>query len=114
MQKRGRLAGVPGLPDEASRLFVTALDIPVERHLQMQAAFQRHVDNSVSKTINLSQEATADDVASAYRRAWELGLKGVTVYRYGSKASQVLELGTGEEAFHYDHAPTCDPQECRL
>jgi ribonucleoside-diphosphate reductase alpha chain len=114
VQKRGRLAGVPGLPDEVSRLFVTALDIPVERHLQMQAAFQRHVDNSVSKTINLSQEATADDVASAYRRGWELGLKGVTVYRYGSKASQVLELGTGEEAFHYEHAPTCDPQECRL
>jgi ribonucleoside-diphosphate reductase alpha chain len=114
VQKRGRLAGVTGLPDEASSLFVTALDIPVERHLEVQAAFQRHVDNSVSKTINLPREATAEDVTSAYRRAWELGLKGVTVYRYGSKDSQVLELGAGEQAFHYDHAPTCDPQECRL
>lgn len=114
VQKRGRLAGVPGLPDEATRLFVTALDVPVERHLQMQAAFQRHVDNSVSKTINLPQEAAPAEVARAYRRAWELGLKGVTIYRYGSKDSQVFELGIGEEAFHYDHASKCDLQECRL
>ncbi len=114
VQKCGRLAGVPGVPDEAARLFVTALDIPVERHLEMQAAFQHHVDNAVSKTINLPQEATPTDVALAYRRAWELGLKGVTIYRYGSKDSQVIELGIGEEAFQYDHAPTCDRQECRL
>ncbi|WP_447860493.1 adenosylcobalamin-dependent ribonucleoside-diphosphate reductase [Nitrospira calida] len=114
VQKRGRLAGVPGLPDEATRLFVTALDVPVERHLQIQAAFQCHVDNSVSKTINLPQEAVPAEVARAYRRAWELGLKGVTIYRYGSKDSQVFELGIGEEAFQYDHASTCDRQECRL
>lgn len=65
VQKSGRLAGVTGVPNEATRLFVTALDIPVERHLQMQAAFQRHVDNSASKTINLLQEATTADVARA-------------------------------------------------
>ncbi len=112
--ERGRLRDVAGVPEEAARLFVTALEIPVERHLQIQAAFQRHVDNSVSKTINLPREAAPQDVAFAYQRAWELGLKGVTIYRYGSKATQVLELGFGEEAYHYDHATRCDPSECKV
>lgn len=111
---RGRLDGVPGLAKKTAELFVTALEIPVERHLQIQAAFQRHVDNSVSKTINLPQDALPEDVAKAYRLAWELGLKGVTIYRYGSKATQVLDLGLGEEAQYYDHAPKCDPQECKV
>ena len=114
VRERGRLAEVPGVPDELKRLFVTALDIPAERHLAIQAAFQRHVDNSVSKTINLPHDATPEDVARAYRRAWELGLKGITVYRYGSKPGQVLQLGATEEPHHYDHASRCDPDECRL
>lgn len=112
--ERGRLADVAGVPDELKRLFVTALEIPPERHLAMQAAFQRHVDNSVSKTINLPGDATPDDVARAYRRAWELGLKGITIYRYGAKPAQVLELGATDEPHHYDHASRCDPEECRL
>jgi ribonucleoside-diphosphate reductase alpha chain len=111
---RGRLRNVPGVPAEVQRLFVTALEIPAERHLEIQAAFQRHTDNSVSKTINLPEEATPDDVAHAYRRAWELGLKGITIYRYGSKASQVLELGAAEEPYQRDHASVCDPEECRV
>lgn len=111
---RGRLAEVAAVPEELKRLFVTALEIPAERHLAMQAAFQRHVDNSVSKTINLPESATPDDVARAYRRAWELGLKGITIYRYGAKPAQVLELGAADEPHHYDHASRCDPEECRL
>jgi ribonucleoside-diphosphate reductase alpha chain len=110
--RTGSLRGVAGVTDQAKRLFVTALETPVERHLQMQAAFQRYVDNSVSKTINLPREATPQDVTYAYQRAWELGLKGVTVYRYGSKATQVLDLGLGEETYHFDHASRCDPYEC--
>jgi ribonucleoside-diphosphate reductase alpha chain len=111
---KGSLKEVARVPDEIKRLFVTALEISPERHLQIQVAFQRYVDNSVSKTINLPYEATVQDIAKIYFRAWELGLKGITIYRYGSKSSQVLELGLGEEALHYDHAARCDPEECRV
>jgi ribonucleoside-diphosphate reductase alpha chain len=114
VQQHGDLAGLTGVPDETRRLFVTALEISPEQHLQIQAAFQRHTDNSVSKTINLSHDATRADIAQAYRRAHELGLKGVTVYRYGSKAAQVFELGAEETPAHSNHAARCDPQECRV
>jgi ribonucleoside-diphosphate reductase alpha chain len=110
----GSLAKVPGVPPHVRELFVTALELPADRHLEMQAAFQRHTDNSVSKTVNLPHDVTPADVAAVYRRAWELGLKGVTVYRYGSREHQVLELGAGEETYHYDHAARCDPGECRV
>jgi ribonucleoside-diphosphate reductase alpha chain len=102
------------VPEEARRLFVTALEISPEQHLQMQSAFQRHTDNSVSKTINLPRTATREDIAHAYVRAHELELKGITVYRYGSKSSQVLELGVEETPAQFDHTARCDPQECRL
>jgi ribonucleoside-diphosphate reductase alpha chain len=114
MMEKGSLKDVPHAPEKLKDLFITALEIPAERHLQIQAAFQRHVDNSVSKTINLPQDATPNDIAYAYRRAWELGLKGITIYRYGSKSQQVLELGVGEEPQHYDYGSRCDPGECRV
>lgn len=114
VREKGRLAEVPGVPDDLKRLFVTALEIPPERHLAIQAAFQRHVDNAVSKTVNLPHHATPADVARIYRRAWALGLKGVTVYRYGAKSAQVLELGAAEAPHHYDHGSRCDPEECRV
>ncbi|MBW1997739.1 MAG: adenosylcobalamin-dependent ribonucleoside-diphosphate reductase, partial [Deltaproteobacteria bacterium] len=112
--KKGSLKALDGIPEELKNLFVTALDISPARHLEIQAAFQKHVDNSVSKTVNLPGEASLQDVADIYRKAWELRLKGVTIYRYGSKAQQVLELGIDEDALHYDHASRCDPEECRL
>lgn len=110
----GSLADVEGMPDRLKRIFVTALEMPADRHLEMQAAFQRHVDNSVSKTINMPGEATPADVAGVFRRAWELGLKAVTVYRYGSKSEQAFELVAGEKAYHDEHASPCDPEECRV
>ena len=112
--ERGHLDAVTTTPSELKQLFVTALEISPEQHLQIQASFQRHVDNSVSKTINLPHDATREDIAHAYQRAWELGLKGITIYRYGSKSTQVLELGAEEKPLHYDHASRCDPEECRV
>ena len=114
LQAQGNLRRLSSVPDDLKRLFVTALEIPPGRHLQIQAAFQRHVDNSVSKTVNLPHEADPQEVARIYQRAWELGLKGITIYRYGSRATQVLELGANESAQHYEHLARCDPEECRL
>jgi ribonucleoside-diphosphate reductase alpha chain len=114
VMEKGRLADVADVPEELKRIFMTALEIPAETHLKMQAAFQRHVDNSVSKTINLPNDSQIEEVAEIYRQAWELGLKGITVYRYGSKAQQVLQLGVGEKGYQYNHASKCDPDECNL
>ena len=110
----GSLAHVAGVPEALRRRFATALEVPWKHHLDIQAAFQTHTDNSVSKTINLPAETTVNDVRDAYIRAWEMGLKGITAYRYGSHASQVLELGAGDEPFHYEYAAHCDPDECRV
>ncbi|MCF8080551.1 MAG: adenosylcobalamin-dependent ribonucleoside-diphosphate reductase [Desulfobacterales bacterium] len=92
IRKTESLADIDEVPDHLKEVFKTALQIPVMRHLKIQQAFQQHVDNSVSKTINLPEDAKPKDVADAYRRAWEMGLKGITIYRYGSKSSQVLQV----------------------
>ncbi len=94
----GRVRPFKELPEELRRLFPTTFEVSVEYQVKMQAAFQGHVENAVSKTINLAPEATAEDVAEAYRLAYKLGLKGITVYRYGSKPGQVLSLPTESQA----------------
>lgn len=114
LSQQGTLETLPGVPSQVQSIFRTALEIPPESHLQIQAAFQRHVDNAVSKTVNLPESATVETVADIYQRAWELGLKGVTVYRYGSKAQQVLYLGTTETPAQHEHFARCDPHDCRL
>jgi ribonucleoside-diphosphate reductase alpha chain len=90
--QRGTLQGVDGVPAHLRRLFVTAHEVPPEWHVRLQAAFQRHVDNAVSKTVNLPAHARPEHVRLVFRLAHELGCKGVTVYRYGSKESQMLNI----------------------
>jgi ribonucleoside-diphosphate reductase alpha chain len=89
----GSAQHVEALPEDVRRLFVTAHDVPLEYHVRMQAAFQQFTENAVSKTINLTHEATVEDVDKAYRMAYQHGCMGITVYRDGCKEG-VLHLGT--------------------
>jgi ribonucleoside-diphosphate reductase alpha chain len=72
-------------------LFATASEIPATWHIGIQAAFQHHVDNAVSKTVNLPHEAAPREIADIYLQAYDLGLKGITIYRDGSRRKQPLE-----------------------
>jgi ribonucleoside-diphosphate reductase alpha chain len=85
-----RLADIEGVPKSIVKLFATAPEIPAKWHVRMQAAFQRHVDNAVSKTVNLPDQATRRDVAAIYKQAYREGLKGITIYRDGSRRAQPL------------------------
>ena len=92
--KKGSIQKIKKIPKAIKKIFVTALDIKPEWHVKMQAAFQRHVDNAVSKTVNLPHNATKKDIAKIYWLAYKLKCKGITVYRYGSRSKQVLYIGS--------------------
>jgi len=89
--QHGNCQDLPQVPEELQTVFVVAGDIAAEDHIRMQAALQAFVDNSLSKTINFSEDASLEDVAQAYLLAWELGCKGITVYVTGSREKVVLE-----------------------
>ncbi|MEA2046461.1 MAG: adenosylcobalamin-dependent ribonucleoside-diphosphate reductase [Euryarchaeota archaeon] len=102
--RKGRIGDVGGVPRGLKDLFVTALEVSPEQHVRIQAAFQKHTDNGVSKTVNLPTEATIEDVLEVFHSAYRQGCKGITVYRYGCR-EQVLYLGEGEHGA---------PEGCRV
>lgn len=87
----GKVSGLPEVPEKWQKVFRTALEIPPEWHVRMQAAFQRHVNNAISKTVNLSYDATVEDVERVIKLAYDMNLKGLTVFRNQSRTKQVLE-----------------------
>ena len=102
---QGTLEGLPEVPEDVRRVFVTAHEVAPEWHVRHQGAFQKHTDNGVSKTINLPNSATLEDVARAYRLAYDLGCIGITIFRDGCKATQVLHVGTQKEGAKATEAP---------
>ena len=88
----GSIAHIDGVDEKTKEIFVTAHDISPKSHVMMQAAFQLHTDNAVSKTVNFEEDATLEDVAQAYILAYKNNLKGITVYRNNSRYSQPMLL----------------------
>lgn len=89
----GSIQELSKIPKKFKELFITALDLKPLEHVRMQSIFQKYTDNAVSKTVNLSQESTWEDVYKIYMAAYEMKCKGITIYRYGSQKDQILNLG---------------------
>jgi ribonucleoside-diphosphate reductase alpha chain len=106
IRERGSMRVIAGIPEELKRLFPIALELSPLDHVRMQAAFQSHVDAAVSKTVNLPANASAQDVRTVFDAARRLKLKGITVYRYGSRSRQALSLVNDEQV------PDC--RECAV
>ncbi len=103
--ERGSVRGMQEVPEDVQRVFATALDIAPVWHVRMQAAFQRFTDNAVSKTVNFPEDATPEDVRQVYELAYKEGCKGCTIYRYGSREAQVLNVAGKDKKTGAAEAP---------
>lgn len=92
ISQKGSIQDIESIPEKTRKLFITSHDIAPEWHVKMQAAFQEHTDNAVSKTVNFPFEATRDQIRDSFMLAYHEGCKGITIYRYGSRESQVLNI----------------------
>jgi len=116
--RTGSVQGIKEIRENVKRVFATALDINPEWHVKMQAAFQKYTDNAVSKTVNLPKDATVEDVRKVFWLAYKLKCKGITIYRYGSKPEQVLNIGeikTDKKRFvavESEYAGGCPTKTC--
>ncbi len=95
--KKGSIQNMEDIPIDLKEIFLTAMDIEPQKHVQMQAAFQKYTDNAVSKTVNLPEDASFEDVKKIYLMAHKMKCKGITIYRYGSKKNQVLSVAGEKE-----------------
>ena len=118
ISETGSIQGLAEIPEIIRKVFVTALDIPPHWHVMMQAAFQQYCDNAVSKTVNLPEHCSIQDVKEVFILAYKLGCKGITVFRYGSRKQQILLIGSsmvnGTKRFSVpaDYAGNCMTQYC--
>jgi len=97
VKNSGTLKGLEEIPEDLKTTFITALEIEPEWHIRIQAAFQKYTDNAVSKTINLPEEATVNDVQKAYLKSYSLGTKGITIYRSGSRSFEPMTVKSKEK-----------------
>jgi ribonucleoside-diphosphate reductase alpha chain len=102
----GTIQRIDWLPQELKNIFVVAMDISGKDHMAMQAAFQRHVDNSISKTINFPNSATREEIAESFVSAWKMGCKSATVYRDGSRIIQALNVGSADKIVSITEDPS--------
>ncbi len=109
IDNHGSAQGIKEIPQDVQDTFKVAHDVSWQDHIKMQAAFQAYTDNAITKTVNMSSETTPNDIRDAFILAWQLGCKGLTVYRDRTKANQVFEFGSSQ---NYQEkkmmCPNCD------
>lgn len=107
IENHGSVQGISEIPAKIRNVFKVAHDIHWKDHIRMQAAFQKWTDNAITKTINMSSDVTPEDIKEAYTLAWELGCKGLTVYRDNTKKEQVFEFGGTKDSKVPKECPDC-------